>query len=37
VLKEAKGVEKTWADIETDDKNRVRWRIPVEALCSTAE
>jgi hypothetical protein len=37
VLKEAKGVKKTWAEIKTDAKNRVRWRILVEALCSVAE
>jgi len=37
VLKETKGVNKTWAEIKTDAKNRVRWRIIVEALCSAAE
>ena len=37
VFKEAKGVKKTWAEIKTDDKNRVRRRILVEALCSVAE
>jgi hypothetical protein len=37
VLEEAKGVKKTWAEIKTDAKNRVRWRILVEALCSMAE
>jgi hypothetical protein len=37
VLEEAKGVKKTWAEIKTDAKHRVRWRILVEALCSTAE
>jgi hypothetical protein len=37
VLEEAKGVKKTWAEIKTDAKNRVRWRILVEALCSAAE
>ena len=37
VLEEAKGVNKTWAEIKTDAKNRVRWRILVEALCSAAE
>jgi hypothetical protein len=36
-LKEAKGVNKTWAEIKTDAKNRVRWRILVEALRSAAE
>jgi len=36
VLEEAKGVNKTWAEIKTDAKNRVRWRILVEALCSAA-
>jgi hypothetical protein len=36
-LEEAKGVRKTWAEIKTDAKNRVRWRIHVEALCSPAE
>jgi len=37
VHEEAKGVKKTWAEIKTDAKNRVRWRILVEALCSAAE
>jgi hypothetical protein len=43
VLEEAKGVKKTWmeiktwTEIKTDAKNRVRWRILVEALCSAAE
>ena len=37
VLEEAKGVNKTWAEIKTDTKNRVRWRILGEALCSAAE
>jgi hypothetical protein len=37
VLKEAKRVNKTWAEIKTDAKNRVRWRILVEALCSATE
>jgi len=37
VLKEAKGINKTWAEIKADAKNRVRWRILVEALCSAAE
>jgi len=37
VLEEAKRVKKTWMDIKTDAKNRVRWRILVEALCSAAE
>ena len=27
----------TWAEIKTDTKNTVRWRILVEALCSAAE
>jgi hypothetical protein len=36
-LEEAKGVYKTWAEIKTDAKNRVRMRILVEALCSEAE
>ena len=30
-------VKKTWAEIKTDSKNRVSWRILVEALCSVAE
>ena len=34
---EAKGVKKTWAEIKTDAKNRMRWGILVEALCSAAE
>jgi hypothetical protein len=37
VLEEAKGVNKTWAEIKPDAKNRVRWVILVEALCSAAE
>ena len=37
VLEEAKGFKKTWAEIQTDAKNRVRWRIHVEAPCSAAE
>jgi hypothetical protein len=37
LLKEAKEVNKTWAEITTDAKNRVRRRILVEALCSAAE
>jgi hypothetical protein len=37
VLEEAKGVKKTWAEIKSDAKNRVRWKILVEALCSAAE
>ena len=37
VLEEAKGVNKTWTEIKTDAKNRVKWRILVEALCSAAE
>jgi len=36
VLEEAKGVKNKCAEIKTDAKNRVRWRILVEALCSTA-
>jgi hypothetical protein len=37
VLEEAKGMKKTWAEIECDTKNRVQWRILVDALCSAAE
>jgi hypothetical protein len=37
VFEEAKGVKKTWAEIESDAKNRVRWRILVEAIRSVAE
>jgi hypothetical protein len=37
VLEETKRVKKTWAEIKTDTKKRVRWRILVEALCSAAE
>jgi len=37
VLEEAKRVKKTWMEIKTDAKNRVRWRILVEVLCSAAE
>jgi hypothetical protein len=37
VLEEAKGVNKTWAEIKADAKNSVKWKILVEALCSAAE
>jgi len=37
VLEEAKRVKKTWMEIKTDAKNRVKYRILVEALCSAAE
>jgi hypothetical protein len=37
VLEEAKAVNKTWAEIKADAKNRVRWKIFVEALRSAAE
>jgi hypothetical protein len=37
VLEEAKGMKKTWAEIKYDVKNRVRWRILVDALCSATE
>jgi len=37
VLEETKGANKTWAEIKTDAKNRVRLRILVEALRSAAE
>ena len=37
LLEEAKGVKKTWAEIKCDAKNRVRWRILVDALGSAAE
>jgi hypothetical protein len=37
MLEEAKGVKKTWAEIKTNAKNRARWRILVEALCSASE
>jgi len=37
VPEEAKGVKKTWAEIKTDAKNRVRWSILVEAPCSMVE
>jgi hypothetical protein len=37
VIEEAKEVKKTWAEIKSDAKNRVQWRILVEALCSTVE
>ena len=30
-------VKNTWVEIKTDAKNRVRWRILVEALCTAAE
>jgi len=37
VLKEAKGVEKTWVEIKINAKYRVRWRVLMEALCFAAE
>jgi len=37
VLEEAKGVKKTWAEINCVAKNRVWWRNVVDALCSAAE
>jgi hypothetical protein len=37
VLEEAKGMKMTWAEIKCDAKNRVRWRILVDAICSAAE
>jgi len=37
VLEEAKGMKKTWAEIKCDAKNRARWRILVDALCSVAD
>ena len=37
VLEEAKEVKRTWAEIKTDAKNRLRLRILVEALCSVEE
>ena len=37
VLEEANGMKKTWAEIKCDAKNRVRWRILVDALCSAAQ
>jgi hypothetical protein len=37
VLEEANGIKKTWSEIKTDAKNSVRWRILVEASCSTVE
>jgi hypothetical protein len=36
VLEEFKGVKKTWVEIKTNAKNRVTWRILVEALWSAA-
>jgi hypothetical protein len=36
-LKEAKERNKTWEEIKAEAKNRVRWEILVEALCSAAE
>jgi hypothetical protein len=33
MLEEAKEINKTWVE----GKNRVRWKILVEALCSAAE
>jgi hypothetical protein len=37
MLEEAKEINKAWAEIEAEAKNRVRWKILVEALCSAAE
>jgi hypothetical protein len=37
MLEEANGVKKTWEEIKTDAKNRVIWKILVEALYSVAE
>jgi hypothetical protein len=37
MLEEAKEIKKTWAGIKAEAKNRVRWKILVEALCSAAE
>jgi len=37
VLEEANGMKKTWTEIKCDAKNRVRWRILVDALRSAAE
>jgi hypothetical protein len=37
MLEEAKEINKTWAEIKTEAKNRVRWNILVEVLCSAAE
>jgi hypothetical protein len=37
MLEGAKWVKKTWAEIESDAKNRVRWRILVEAMYFVAE
>ena len=37
VLIEAKRVKKTWTEMKTGVKNRVRWRILLEALYSVAE
>jgi hypothetical protein len=37
VLEEAKRDKETCAEIKTDAKNKARWRILVEVLCSAAE
>jgi hypothetical protein len=37
MLEEAKEINKTWAEIKAEAKNRVRCKILVEALCSVAE
>jgi hypothetical protein len=37
MLEEAKVINKTRAEIKAEVKNRVRWKILVEALCSAAE
>jgi hypothetical protein len=37
VVEEAKEINKTWAKIKAEAKNRVRWKILVEALCSAVE
>jgi hypothetical protein len=36
-LRRPKELERHCAEIKTDAKNRVRWRILVEALCYVAE
>jgi hypothetical protein len=37
VLEETIGTKKAWAEIKCNAKNRVRWRILVDTLCSAAE
>jgi hypothetical protein len=37
MLEETKEINKTWVEIKVEAKNRVRWKILVEALCSAVD